>query len=681
MIEAIRRLGEIKREELSEKNFKEEFLQELSNPIKTHYEKWKKSKDKNIKSEKESVPIKKVVINLDLEQKEIEISCDEELSNKKQFVFSKTGNIKQIDFNANALKKHIENTIPDLIRFIEEKIPNPKRYEKFINYLEQYKDIFYKNIEKKDKKGKNSYLLNFDLVKDKQECKDFEELILKRLNNITKGEFKKYYRTFFLYLDNKNILDNKFKKDFFEIKYFQLVESFFYVGKDGKGIKEEKHFHLKDKKDQITNNIDILTKFYMTDKNTFFENFKEKNAYKSFSVNQKTYEELLLGINEIWNSLNSYFKGLNYLLIPKSNEFMENLDENISVITDEMKTIQNSKKEYENLKDISEINEWSFDMLFYEKKNSYFNVFKIINDLSYFNLEEISKIISEINNKNDIRNTLNKKYENYRLFDLNQFWNSIYSWTDLTGFKDKKVLYRTEFLEYLDCIYNRRNVKQEKLIKKFLFNLKKYHFGVKDEKKRDLKLKQLILNSFNSLIFLLKLRLIRNNKMEKEQRIFSEKISNEYVKEFCGLYPEVFGDNLENGLEKQGLVLLGYLVNQVIVGQGNKSKNFINKINFDGIKKEKLNLFIIEVIEFLNIYSKKDKPLIKWNNQIILEMQERLINIEKSTFTREEITYYILLGNFFGAYIRIKKGTQEGESNINEDELNNLEEEENDNTE
>lgn len=669
MIEAIRRIGKIKRRELDKDNFKEGFLQELSNPIKIHYEKWSKEDKEN-----KPISIKKIILNLDLKTKEIKIKCDEDLSSEKQLVFSPASpNGGKINFNTNNLKYYIENTIPDLIRFIEEKIPNPEKYRKFIDYLKKYRDVFYKKFEKKDKKGKVRYafLLNFDLVKDKEDCENFEEVVLRKLN-IPKRDFKSY-KTFFLYLDDKNVLNNKFKRDFLEIKYFQLVESFFEVKKKGKGVKEEKYFHLKDIKDKITNNIDILTKFYMTDKSTFFENFDKKNAYKSFSVNQKTYEELLLGVNEIWNSLNFYFAGLRYLLVPKSEDFLEDLEDNIKIIGEDLKKIEGNKKEYQKLEEISGIKDWSFDMLFYGKDQSAFNIFKIINDLSYFNLTEILKVLREIDNKSDIRDTPNKKLEEngypkrYFAFNLNQFWGSIYAWTTIGKFKDKQVLYRTEFLDYLDCIYNRRKIKQGKLIKKILLNLKKHHYNKRN-------IFPLILNSFNSLIFLLKLDLIKNKKMEKEKKIFSEELSNKDIESFFEDYPEVFGNNLENGIEKQGLILLGYLVNQVIFSQGNRSKNFINKINFDGIKKDKLNSFILEVIEFLNIYSKNDKPLIGWNKKIILGMQERLINITKSILTREEITYYILFGNFLGAYIGIKKGTQkEDESNINEDELNGLE--------
>lgn len=638
MIEAFRRIGEIKREELDKDNFKEEFLQELSNPIKTHYGKWsKKDKENNL------ISLKRIIINLNSGKKEIEVICDEDISNEKQLVFSKPGNIARIDFNANALKYHLEKTIPDLINFIEKEVPNPEKYNEFIDYLKKYKKIFY------IKKGKEDFL-NFNLIKDKQDCKSFEELILKKLD-IIKGDFKNY-NSFFLNLDRENILNSKFKEDFLEIKYFQLIGRFFELGGKNKGIKEEKYFHLGKDKDKITNNIDILTKFYMTEKNIFFENFEKKNAYKSFSVNKKAYEELLLGINEIWNNLNFYLNGLSYLLVPKSNDFIRDLKGNIIIIKDEMGDIQNSKEAYKTLEAISEEKNWSFDLIFYEKKNNYFNVFKVINDLSYFNLEEISKKISIINETDkDIRNTFNREYKNYRFFDLNQFWKSLYEWTNLTNFKDKRILYRTEFLDYLDCIYDRRKIKQEKLIKKFLFNLKRHFY-----KQRNLN--PLILNSFNSLIFLLRLGLIENKKMEKEKTILSKELSNEDIKSFFEIYPEVFGNDLENGQEKQGLILLGYLVNQVIFSQGNKSKNFINKINFDGIKKEKLRPFITEVIEFLNIYSKRDKPLIKWNNQIIFEMEERLINIKKSTLIREEITYYILLGTFLGTYIGIRRGAQ-----------------------
>jgi hypothetical protein len=42
-------------------------------------------------------------------------------------------------------------------------------------------------------------------------------------------------------------------------------------------------------------------------------------------------------------------------------------------------------------------------------------------------------------------------------------------------------------------------------------------------------------------------------------------------------------------------------------------------------------------------------------------MQERLNNIKESSLEKEEIVYYILLGNFLGKYIGVKEGAQKSE--------------------
>lgn len=44
MIEAIRRIGKIKRDSFDKNNFKETFLQELSNPMNVDYEEKRKNK-------------------------------------------------------------------------------------------------------------------------------------------------------------------------------------------------------------------------------------------------------------------------------------------------------------------------------------------------------------------------------------------------------------------------------------------------------------------------------------------------------------------------------------------------------------------------------------------------------------------------------------------------------------
>jgi CRISPR-associated protein Cas8b/Csh1 subtype I-B len=226
-------------------------------------------------------------------------------------------------------------------------------------------------------------------------------------------------------------------------------------------------------------------------------------------------------------------------------------------------------------------------------------------------------------------------------------------------------------LDLLDSIYTLRNQGQKKIFRKIIYNLKKNYYNQKS-------LDFLILDTINYLNFLLELNVMENKTLIEKRNLFLKEISNKDLEEYFLLNDKIFRENLENGIEKQGLVILGYFVNKIAYAQKGKSKTFIDKINFDGIKKEKLDKFILQVIEYSEIY-KKD---IFQEDILFAEMQERLNNLKESSLSKEEVVYYILLGNFLGKYIGIKGGRQKrDENNINEENLNDLEEEENDDTE
>jgi hypothetical protein len=403
MIEAFRRIGEEISKEFegkSEIERKKAVLSNLSNKIKTDY-------NIKIKDSYEKRRIKKVLINLNLNKKQIEIKTDEDLSVDENFVFSPSSpNGKKIDFNTNSLKNLLEGqkggAIPDLINYLEEDFPNSTKYEEFLETLKNYQGTFYQTIEKKDEKGdikknkkgiiKTTYNLNFNLVEDKCDCNSFEELLIKKLN-ITKKDYQNY-KTFFLFIDGKSIQELKFFNEWINIKYYDMIEKYF---DSTKGIKELKKNHFNSNQTNITKEMCLPLKFYITDKEkpVFFENFNLSNTYKAFTADKETFEQLLLGTDYIFKNMNLYSFGLNYLLIPKSENFFHDLKDNVEEIIGSIRSISNGgqQKDLEEKKEIeryAERRNWKFDIMFFEKTpgRQEFNVYKIISDLSNYNLEK-----------------------------------------------------------------------------------------------------------------------------------------------------------------------------------------------------------------------------------------------------------------------------------------------------
>lgn len=646
MIEAFRRIGEERLDsfgELDEAQRKRTILNSIIMPVQEKY-----------RTQNREFCFYEIIINLNSSKDKIEINTENRLrdSNRSKYFAFTSGSAprgKKIFFNTNNLEYHVKNTVPDMIEHIESSKHLIDKHKNLSEFLKKFRDKFYVL-------NKGKYELDISRLDSNEEFKDFTEAVCNSLG-ITKAIFNSYYKSkafFSLYLDGKHILETDFANNYIDIMYDKLITRFF---EGEKSVKTPKKSHISGEEGLVTNNVDIYTKFYMTDKNVFFENFELKKAYKCFTITKKEYEQMLVGINFVKESLNFRLFDLYFFLVPKSENFFQEIERNTEHLKSNIEDLKTKgySKNYntlEKIKDEKEMESFRFDMMFYEKEQNAFNIFKIISDLNTFNLEEIKKNISQINSENEkIKNTkiLNEGYN----FSLNTIWSSIFEYTRYEKSQNKQKIYRNKSLELLDTIFNRRSLNQNKFLKDILFNIKKrflndFKQGENEKIKTTYKiarLNQLVYQSFNSLEFLLKLGMISNNRSE-EVKMFTEKISNEKITEYIKLHENIFGNNVENGPEKQGLILIGYLINQIVYSQGEKSRTFLDKINYDGIKKERLKTFMNQVIEYLKIYE-----VLKYNKSILAEAQERIENINHSTLTKQEITYYILLGNFLGAYI------------------------------
>ena len=635
MIDSFKRIGEeISKEfdKLPEIERKKAVLDCLTLPIKETY--YVKDKQK---------PVYEIIIDFDTKNSKITFNVGSQLrkdNRTKYFGFSAGSNTsgKKTYLTTNNLSYHLSNTIPDTASYIDEIEDSTYDFSTFKIFLEDIRDKFYKKSGKK-------YLLNRELyAKPTDDEMDF----LAQKIGINKKEFTDNFRVFSLNFDEKPILETQYSEAYTQLRYYYSIERFF---KTNKGIKGKKRSHFSGQLSQITKNVDIPLKFYITDqaKPVMFENININNSYKSFCVNQQEYEHLLIGCNFILENLKESFNGIRFLLVPKSEGFFRDVDDNTQFLKWSIKKIESKRfqKEHEKIESINK-NNFYFDMLFFEKDQSAFNIFKIISDISTLRLEEISDSIEQIN-----LSYIRLKWNTYS-FSLNTVWHSLYSQIIKGIKKDKqKNLFRSDFLDYLDVIYSGRKLKEIRFVHNSLKNIKKGHY--ENKKNEDSNYHFLIWNSFESLLLFRKLNIIRGVKMEEKRKELIVKLKNEKIQKFFDNYSEIFGENLENGREKQGLVLLGYLVNQIVWAQKSKSENrsstFLDKIHYSGIKKERLQNFINEVLEFLKLYSTKEKPLLDYNKNIIAAMQEHLLVLHKSSLKKEEITYYILLGNFLGSQI------------------------------
>ena len=124
----------------------------------------------------------------------------------------------------------------------------------------------------------------------------------------------------------------------------------------------------------------------------------------------------------------------------------------------------------------------------------------------------------------------------------------------------------------------------------------------------------------------------------------------------------------ENNFHRQGLFLIGTVINSIVSAQRKKSSDktqeseeqgqrrklsstFMRKLNLSGIPARRVNRLVGEVQNFFQIYNKNiyEEPGI-WGN-----IMDRLQGIEESSMYPEEIVFYILTGISYANYIGMKK--------------------------
>ena len=138
------------------------------------------------------------------------------------------------------------------------------------------------------------------------------------------------------------------------------------------------------------------------------------------------------------------------------------------------------------------------------------------------------------------------------------------------------------------------------------------------------------------------------------------KITNDRYNEFFEKHAEIYGNNYF----RQGLFLLGTVINGILYKQKGKSSNFLQKLNFKGIMPRRIPELTASVLEYAKIYNVYEEAGI-WGN-----IFDRIQGIENSKLSPSEVLFYILSGISFSKYEGLIKGTeteenQEGENDDN----------------
>lgn len=619
-----------------------------------------------------------IAINFDTQKGEFEFRFDKEITpdNRDYFFAFSLGapKDKRKFLSTNNMAGFYRKIFDDSLSYIEERRKKSKTkkwfsenisqdYDKLLKYL---KDTFYLEDGKEYLLNKERYLSGKqaamdkveDKLKEKQKSADkpirpedlFTTLINKELfGSETKTE-KNFPPVMLATIDGEHILDYKdkhYRSSYINLVYFDLFERFFVE----KG-KKDNICHVCAQKKEVIGDIPLLMKFYGTTNFLYFENLRNQDAYKSFAICRECLREVLTGMRYASAQLRDWLMGVTCYLIPAMESPEKDFEKKYKRIFSLLKANKGFQEDIQEIRDLvkkSAKKNFYFDLLFFDSPpgSQAFNVLKLISNVEYQDLADKIMCFQNMNQTYQLSLLNHSISLNTLRFNL---FPSRYSHD-----KPDPKLYRKDVLDLLESFIHGYPLNYHHLIKRFMHIYRlKFHRNQTD-----------FLAAFKMVLILTILNQIKPLKgvkpMEGNGDSMATDIQNKDYRDFIQSHAAVYQDHPH----RQGLFLLGTVINKIIYAQRNKplektgegerrklSATFMKKLNFSGMPARRINRLVGEVRHFANIYEVYEDPGI-WGN-----ITDRLQGMDESSMKPDEIVFYILSGISFADYIGMKKGME-----------------------
>ena len=364
----------------------------------------------------------------------------------------------------------------------------------------------------------------------------------------------------------------------------------------------------------------------------------------------------MIGENFINSNLNTRIGDLNTYVIPHFILKVDNF--NIKDFSKYINSSTNSITNLYSLKDFQKkLGKWKFreyeanknnyliNYLFYRPSaKSEFKILKLIKDVPPSRLDFIR------NKEEDIINLVDKNYGGNKYFKINL--DNI--WGCIPIKKGEKGGYSgfSRYLDIIDDVFSNKLIDYDFLINQFIEVIRIIKFerdGYNIWTGQDFTNKILQMNFL--LLFFKKLDILGGINMKKITDTQIEDIENTLPKDILGYWQdvEIYTDD-----SKRALFLLGYLIGEIgnaQSGSNHKKKPILNKVNFQGMGKEKLVRLSNDVLEKLRQNKSGGRTLLEYNEEIYASFKLLMDRqIENWGLSNQENVFYVLSGYSFSTF-------------------------------
>ena len=598
-----------------------------------------------------------IAIHFDTQKKQFRFEADKEIrmDNRAYFLAFPVGapRDKKKLLVTNTIEPLYSNIFIDSIEYLKKKRKEKKIKTQirstYDDFLREMHDTYYLNSGKKS-------ILDRDLMAadQKDECDIIEQELLEKqkksdpipVENIYKKfiekNFSKNIQIALIKIDGKHILEiEQYREDYIQLVYYDLFDRFFIED----GINNVL-CHLCQATTECTGKISFPMKFFGTTNSLFFNDLSEKKQINSFAICRNCLQEVLTGMKYVANELSEYLLGIPCYLIPGLDQAEMRFEKKYKKIFKLLKTknkgYQDEINEINTLIAKSEKKSFAFSFLFYDSPpgKQEFTILKLISHLEYRQLKEYLSYFEYYNNEYNLYQFENKSVH---LVTMQRLLFPYQKNIDI-----KK--YRKDLLDlFADFVYG-KSISYNMCIRRFVSIFKQNFHDQKIEVKS--------LEAFQMIIILSVLYKIKPltgvKKMSETNGKIYTKVYHEKIMDFFETHKEIY----ENEYHRQGLFLLGTLINSIVRKQINKrdkehvdktskklSGTFMKKLNYQGISPRRVHRLVSEVKNYAQIYDIYEPEGI-WGS-----IMDRLQGIEMSRLNNDEIVFYILTGISFSNYL------------------------------